>query len=112
MHYVKLKTVVSKVVDELIDDLETIKQIMQVIYSRQLDCAITLNSGPKLFPVRIEKMDENEFSFRIIRIHGSLQKSALYTDIQYLEVNSQDSVISRVKPDVTRWMLLDPAATI
>ncbi len=110
MRYVKLKTTVTKVVDEIIDDKETIIEILNVLKKKELDCVIRLLDGPKLEKTRIVSIGDNDFKVYIIRKYGTLKKTIQFEHLDYLEVNTQDDVIERTKPNISRWTLLDPSA--
>lgn len=110
MHYVKMKTVVTCVVDEMVEDLETIKAILSVVKEKELTCTMRLTEGPKMEQVRIEQLTEDSLSFRVIFKQHSLKKSCKYADIDYLEVNTEDAAIVNAKPGISRWLLLDPSA--
>lgn len=108
MRYVQLKTFVRKIGDEEVSDSQTIKDILFVLKEKQFNCCMKLIDGPKMDLVRILDIhdDDDKFTFIIVRNNSSLKKRANVTDIIYLEVHSIDSEISRVKPDVSRWVLL------
>lgn len=108
MRFVKLKTTVSKVVDEHVDDIKTIKSMIELIKSQEITCSIRLADGPKYQGCRIDKVSDEEFGFRIINTRSTLRKKASLTDIEYLEINTSSDVLSRSKPNVSRFSLLDP----
>lgn len=110
MRYVKLKRIVSRIVDEDVDDLETIKAIVQIVKDKSLDCIIQLEGNPKLSPARIVDYDDNGFTFLVIHRMSRLRQEARYNQLAYLEVTTQDEFLVRTRSDVSRWMLLDPSA--
>jgi len=109
MRYVRLTTTISKIVDEDVSDLKTIKSIISIIKNKELDCTLQLLDGPKLPNVRIYSVDDDSFCCKVITKNSYLKKSILFSELTYLEVNTTASIISRTKPGVSRWMLLDPA---
>lgn len=107
MRYVKLQTTVTKILDETIDDINTVVSILESILKQELNCTLALSDGLKVSNVRITKMNENNFSFRVLSKTSSLIKQARYNEIEYLEINTNADVMCRNKPNVTRWTLLD-----
>jgi hypothetical protein len=112
MRYVRLTTTVSKIVDEDVADLKVIKSIVSVLRDKELDCTLRVSDGPKLQNVRIYRVDDDSFNCTVVTKNSCLKKSVLFADLDYLEVNTSASIISRTKPSVSRWTLLDPAAEI
>jgi len=110
MRYIRLKTVTTKIVDEIIDKVETIKPILEILRDKEIKCTMQLSDGPKMKTVRIDKIDGDRISIRIINPNSVLKKKSLISEIEYLEVNTSDEVLCRTKSDVSRWMLLDPSS--
>ncbi len=106
MRYVRTKTAVTTVTDEMVDG-EEVQAILSVLKDKELDCSMQLNNGARMDLVRISGIFEGEFAFRVIYHKSSLRKKAKYSDISYLEVNTVDSEMVRTKPGISRWMLLD-----
>jgi len=111
MRYVKLKTVITKAVDETIDEIEYVQKIMESLRSKEMNCTIRLTDGPKQSPIRIKECQENTFRYTLIGHSSSLTKIAHYDEIDYLEVNTQDTIMAEKKPNVSRWSLLDPSSS-
>ena len=109
MRYVKLQTVVSKVVDEIIDDVDTIKSILTILKEQELDCSLRLLDGPRFAGVRVNSLDAESFSFRVVQKQSTLLKSAKYNEIEYLEISVKTEEMCRNKPNVSRWSILDPS---
>ena len=59
MRYVRLKTILTKVVDEVIDEESIIKSILNVLLDKELGCTIRLTEGPRLEPVRIQSLGDD-----------------------------------------------------
>ncbi len=112
MRYVRLTTTVSKIVDEDVLDIKTIKSIIIVLKEKELSCTLRVSDGPKLQNVRIKSVDDDSFNCKIVTQNSCLNKSILFAELDYLEVNTSASIISRTKPSISRWTLLDPAADI
>lgn len=110
MRYVKFQTTVEKVVDEIVDDYATIKLILSNLKNNELDCALRLSDGPKMTGVRIDRVNDDDFTFRVINARSTLSKKAKFSDVDYLEVNTDAELICRTKPNVSRWTLLDPSS--
>ena len=109
MRYIRIKTVTKRIFDDYIKDVHDIKSIIETLKNHEITCAIRLNSSPLHDVVRIIDTDEDLFSFNVIRNRSCLLKKSLYSEIDYLKVNTEDSVIVRTKPNVSRWSLLDPS---
>lgn len=110
MRYVRFQTIVEKVVDEIVDDIVTIKSILLSLKSNELNCTLQLSDGPKMSGVRIDKIDDSGFSFRVINRRSTLSKTAKFGDVEYLEVSSDADSLCRNKPNVSRWTLLDSSS--
>lgn len=112
MRYVRLTTTVSKIVDEDVGDIKMIKSIVSILRDKELDCTLQVSDGPKLQNVRIHRVDDESFNCTVVTKNSCLKKSVLFAELNYLEVNTSASIISRTKPGISRWTLLDPAADI
>lgn len=110
MRYVKLKKIVSRIVDEVVDDPETVRAIVQLVKDKSLDCIIQLNDNPKMSPARIVDYNDEGFTFLVIHRMSRLRKECKYKDLSYLEVTTQDEILVRTRKGISRWMLLDPSA--
>lgn len=110
MRYVRFQTIVEKVVDEIVDDSATIKSILSTLKSNEMTCTLQLSDGPKMSNVRIDKIDDSGFAFRVINRRSTLSKVAKFIDVEYLEVSSDVESLCRNKPNVTRWTLLDSSS--
>ncbi len=110
MRYVRLKTTVSKVVDETID-IPTAKTVIKTLCDKEMTCSLQLSDGPRMEPVRITKVTDKDFMFHKWSHSGLLRRTVSYDEVIYLEVNTKDEVLARVKCVGSRWMLLDPSAS-
>ena len=108
MRYIKYRTVVSTAVDNDITDSESIRAILNVIHSKELDCAMQLFEGPRMALVRIVDVRENDFTFLTVKNHSSMKRNALFTEIVQLEVYDIDTETVQTKPNISRWVMLEP----
>ncbi len=109
MRFVRFRTTISKVSDEQIDDTEGIVAIVNLLKEKDLDCAMKLKEGPILNLVRIINVEPETFSCKIRKNRSILNKIVRYDELTYLEINTEDDKISRIKPNMTRWFLLGHA---
>jgi hypothetical protein len=107
MRYVCFKTVLSRIIDEQVNDLETIKAILQSFKEKEITCGIRVKNDPTYTYCRILEVGENEFRFWIVKPDSSLKRYARYKDLEYLELKTDDEVIATLKPNANRWILLD-----
>lgn len=110
MRYIKLRTTVERVVDEVIDDDSTIQSILLSLKNNEIDCIIRLTDGPKMCNVRIDAVDDDGFSFRVINRSSTLSKKAQFNEVDYVEINTDADLLCRSKPNISRWTLLDPTS--
>jgi len=110
MKYVCYKQIVAKVVDQEIDDIESVKAILQTILTHELTCTMHIKDREGLLihrKVRIKSMDEDTFSYITYTSSSTLRRSAKYEDITHLEMTTIDKIIGALKPNITRWSMLD-----
>ncbi len=110
MKYVCYKQIVSKIVDQEITDLLDIKAIMQTILNHELTCTMHIKDREGLLihrKVRIRSMSEDEFSYITYTSSSTLRRTAKYSDITHLEMTTIDKIIAALKPNITRWSLLE-----
>ena len=107
MRYVCYKTVVSRVIDEVIHDIEIVKSIIESFCEKELSCAIQVGNDPKHSFCRILSAGEDTFRYVVYTRDATLKRSARYKDVGYLELKTEDSVIASMKPHPNRWILLD-----
>jgi len=110
MRYIKLKTITTKVADEIVDEEEYVFKILETLMSKELSFTLRLKDGLKRSPVRIMSLTNQDFKFRLMGANSSLISSASLDEIDYLEINTQDTLIANKKPNVSRWSLLDPTS--
>lgn len=110
MRYVRLQTTVTKVVDEVVDDALTIKSILENLKSQELTCSLTLSDSPKMTNVRINKVGDDSFSFKVINKQSTVSNSSSFSNVSYLEVNTNAETLCRNKPNVGRFSLLDTSS--
>lgn len=107
MRYVCYKMIVSKVVDEQVTQIETIKALIKIFKEKELSCAMQVDGSPVFNSCRVVKIGDDKFEFLIVGKTGSLKKTAEYAKIDYLELKTDDQTISVLKPNSNRWLLLD-----
>lgn len=112
MRYIKFRTVISKTTDQMVDDVADIKAILSVLTDKELDCCLQLNDGPKMELARILELGDECFRFRAITNTASMVRKVCYSEIKRLEVHNFDSDIVRIKPRVSRWMMLEPVTIL
>lgn len=108
MRYIKLRTIITKTSDAIVDDVEDIKAILSVLTDKELDCCLKLKQGPRMEMTRIMVLGEERFQFRAISKTASMIRTVNYTDIELIEVHDFASDIVSKKPRVSRWMMLEP----
>lgn len=106
MRYVRLQTVITKVVDEEVSDIKVIKSILENIKDTDITLTLRLVDGPKMSNVRIEKMDADTFAFRVVSKNSILKKTGNYKDVEYVEINTVGDSLSK-KPNISRFALID-----
>ncbi len=110
MKYVCYKQIISKVVDQEIDDFESVRAILQTILTHELTCTMHIKDREGLLihrNVRIKSMDEDKFSYITYTSSSTLRRSAKYQDIVHLEMTTIDKIIGALKPNITRWSMLE-----
>lgn len=112
MRYIKLRTIITKTSDAIVDDVADIKSILSVLSDKELDCCLKLKDGPKWELARILEMGEEAFRFQAISKSGSMIRRVKYTDIDLIEVHDFASDIISKKPRVSRWMMLEPVSIL
>lgn len=108
MRYVRLKTFARKIADEEIGDEQTIKDILSVLRDKELDCSLRISNDPEMGNCRILEVGDDDFRFLVIKNRSSLKRRAKISDLSYLEVQTSDSEVAATKPEVSRWLLLEP----
>jgi len=106
--YVCYKKTVSKVVDEEIKDVPSIKALLTTLHENEMTCAMKLDGGLSHDKVRITELDDTTFRYVVFSSNAKLRKSTGYKDITYLEITTVDNILSGLKPGIDRWSLLDP----
>lgn len=107
MRYILTKTVTHKICDDIIDNTDDVKHLIELTHEHELDCSIQLVNCPMYHMVRITDLREDNFTFQVIGPRANLVKTSRYSDIEYLKLNTQSMELIRKNPGVSRWMLLD-----
>lgn len=109
MRFVRFRTTVSKISDEKLSNIEDVIAIVNLLKEKDLDCAIKLKDGPIQNLVRIINSGPETFLCKIRKNRSILNKTVRYDELTYLEINTEDDKIARIKPNMTRWFLLGHA---
>lgn len=110
MKYVCYQQIVSKVVDQEVDNLLDVKAILQTICNHELTCTIHMKDmdGSLVHKkVRIRALGDEYFDYITYTSSSTLKRRAKYVDITYLEMTTVSSILSVLKPQITRWNLLE-----
>ncbi len=108
MRYVCFQKTVSRIVDEDITSLDDIRSILCTIKDEELTCLLHLKGGEHFLQVRVYDVTETELSYSVFTAEAKLKKNSDITEIEYLEVTVSDRVLSYIKPETSRWSLLEP----
>jgi hypothetical protein len=108
MRYIKYRTIISKIADTEILDRDVIRAILNVLKDKELDCGMQLTDGPYMKLVRIMAIEGNKFAFITFKNHTSLRRNAELNEILQLEVYDLDADAVYTKPDISRWLMLEP----
>jgi len=110
MKYIRIQKVVQKFYDDDIDDIETIKAILNSIMDRKLYCSVTVQESYHinyLSKVRILKVCDASFDFRVFQEWVTLKDSARYEDLKELKVETEIDKVMDTDDKDNRWLLLD-----
>lgn len=107
MRYTCLKTIVTKVFDGILEDSEDILNLLQVLKEKELTCAMQVKKGPLHESVRILEISETRITWRLLKDGTSLRKKSEIVDIVAIQVHTNDDLMVKLKPDPTRWSILD-----
>jgi hypothetical protein len=112
MRYIKLRTIITKTTDAIVDEVSDIKAILFVLTDKELDCCLKLKNGPRMELTRILDLDEDTFRFQAITKTASMIRRVKYADIELIEVHDFASDIVLKKPRVSRWMMIEPVTIL
>ena len=107
MRFVRLKTVVTKLCDMQISNKPDVVTILSKIKEKELTCSVRLSSGPMYYDVRILEMNDESIRWRTTKNQSSLVKWSKIDEVEYLEVNVKSEVLANLKPNPSRWSILD-----
>lgn len=108
MRYVCFQNTVSRIVDEEISSLDDIRSILQTIKNEELTCLLYLKQGEHFLKVRVLDVTDTDFLYTVYTQESKLKKTSKFIDVKYLEVTVTDRVLSYIKPNTSRWALLEP----
>lgn len=109
MRFTCYKTIVTKIFDALIEDSNDILNVLQSIKNKEITCTLKIQ-GSTYNNVRILNIDNSCFTWRFLKGRASLQKISDITSIESLEINTDDDIMIKLKPQATRWSTLDTEA--
>lgn len=112
MRYIKLRTIITKTSDEIVEDALHIKAILSVLIDKELDCCLKIKDGPRMEMARILELGDESFRFRAITKTSSMIRRVQYSNIELLEVHDFNSDIVAKKPRISRWMMLEPVTIL
>lgn len=108
MRYVKYQTSIAKTFDGVISDEEDIIQILTALKDKEITCRLRLSDGPAHDNVRILSVMKEKFEWRMVKNRSILKQTSLFANIAELEVNTDIEMSLHLKPEPSRWSLLDP----
>ena len=112
MRFVRLKTVVTKICDQQVQDENEIVTLLNKLKEKEFTCSIRLFSGPVYSCVRILEVNSPNFKWRTTKNGSSLIKNSSINDLDYLELDVKTEVIAKLKPNQSRWSLIDSDADL
>lgn len=112
MRYTRYKTSIAKIHDGDIDDIETVKKIVNSVQKNSLTCSIRLPYQNMMDNVQILSVTEDSFTWRMIKNGSALRNESKISDLQALEVNTSISSEVKLNGPPNRWAFLDPASDI
>ncbi len=109
MKYSRKKITEAILFDGNIEDQEEIKCILTDLKDRRIDVNVQLKDNPKTYSKsRIIGIENDEFSFLFVG-NSSLKVKSKISDIEKIEVITNDQVIVNTKSGVNRWHLICPS---
>jgi len=113
MRFIRTKTVVTRLFDGAIDDMESILKILRDIQEKEYTCTLEIKGRPRTFEsARIVNLNTDEpptFTCSICGKNSNLKVSDEVSKITELSLDTADEITVQTKSDVTRWDLLNPA---
>ena len=106
MRFVRLKTVVTKLYDQVIPGKSDVLTILRKLKDKELTCSIRLSSGPIYHEVRFLEIEEDRFRWRTTKNQSSLVKWSNVDELEHLELNVKSEVFS-LKPNPSRWSTIN-----
>lgn len=110
MNYLRKKVTETILFSGKIEDDEEIKRILQNLKDRRLDANITIKHNPKVYnKSRVIGVDDTgAFTFLYVG-DGSLKVKSKFSEIDKLEIVTNDQIIAYTKPNVSRWQMICPS---
>lgn len=107
MRYTCLKTIVSKVFDGVLEDADDVMNVLKLIRDKEITCSMQVKGGPMHESVRILELNDGRITWRMMKDGTSLKKKSDIVDIVAVQVNTNDELMIKLKPEPTRWNTLD-----
>lgn len=107
MRYTCLKTIVTKVFDEILKDNDDIQRVLGLLQEKEITCSMQIKSGPIHDSVRILEITDISIIWRLIQGGSSLKKTSNISDITAITVNIDVEAMVTLKPKPSRWSTLD-----
>jgi len=109
MRYIVLKSTVSKVFDEILNETEEIIELLIALKEKEITCSVQIKSGPVFNFVRILKVDidNSTFEWRLMKNGISLKKKTSINDINLLTIEVDNDMAVKIKPNPSRWSTID-----
>lgn len=110
MKYV-CKQIISKIIlDTMVPEIESVRSILKSLKENRVKCSIQLSDSPKYHLSIITDVQENDFSFLIVKGQGNLLKKSKFDDLLLLEIigtEFPDPDLTHITADISRWSMLD-----
>lgn len=107
MRYTCVKVIETTLFDQILNDPEDIRNVLLSLKDKELTCSIQVKSGPLHQNVRILQVNDSTITWRMV-VHGtSLRKISPIEDIALLRVVTDEELTVRLKPEPSRWSVLD-----
>lgn len=109
------KTVTIQIANKKINEIHEIFNIIKYLQAKNLDAHIEIKPESTnlslilVYPVvRFSKLSDDSVSITIIKKNSCGVKSIKLSEISLIKVNNIDEEVLGLRPDVTRWSLIQP----
>lgn len=113
MRYVRKQIVTKVLTDELVEDVQVIKELFKTLYRARTDLSITYRTDNTENPtsharIRIMRLDEETFDITIVNpTHSMTVKKIPYSQVEYVCATALPSEIFTKKESVEKGDTLD-----